>query len=37
VRFRQPEGAEALEHYAKGLLTELANKNGNAIAQAVPS
>jgi hypothetical protein len=27
VRFRRPEGAEALERYTTGLLTELPNKN----------
>jgi SRSO17 transposase len=36
VRFRRPEGREALERYTTGLLTELPNKNGNTIAQAVP-
>jgi SRSO17 transposase len=36
VRFRRPEGREALERYTTGLLTELANKNGDTIAQAVP-
>jgi SRSO17 transposase len=36
VRFRRPEGREALERYTMGLLTELPNKNGDTIAQAVP-
>src|SRR5262245_39433943 len=36
VRFRRPEGREALERYTTGLLTELPNKNGDTIAQAVP-
>ena len=36
VRFRRPEGAEALERYTTGLLTELPNKNCDTIAQAVP-
>jgi SRSO17 transposase len=36
VRFRRPEGAEALERYTTGLLTELPHKNGDTIAQAVP-
>jgi SRSO17 transposase len=36
VRFRRPEGAEALERYMTGLLTELPNKNCDTIAQAVP-
>jgi SRSO17 transposase len=36
VRFRRPEGADALERYTTGLLTELPNKNCDTIAQAVP-
>jgi SRSO17 transposase len=36
VRFRRPEGAEALERYTIGLLTELPNKNCDTIAHAVP-
>jgi SRSO17 transposase len=36
VRFRRPEGADALERYTTGLLTELANKNCDTIAQAIP-
>jgi SRSO17 transposase len=36
VRFRRPEGQEALERYTTGLLTELPNKHGDTIAQAVP-
>jgi SRSO17 transposase len=36
VRFRQPEGREALERYTTGLLTELPNKNGNTLTQAIP-
>jgi SRSO17 transposase len=36
VRFRRPEGREALERYLPGLLTELPNNNGDTIAQAVP-
>jgi SRSO17 transposase len=36
VRFRRPEGAEALERYPTGLLTELPHKNCDTIAQAVP-
>ena len=36
VRFRRPEGREALERCTTGLLTELPNKNGDAIAPAVP-
>jgi SRSO17 transposase len=36
VRFRRPEGADALERYMTGLLTELPNKNCDTIAQAVP-
>jgi SRSO17 transposase len=36
VRFRRPEGTEALERYTTGLLTELPNKNCDTIAPAVP-
>jgi len=36
VRFRRPEGRQALERYTTGLLTELPTKNGDTIAQAVP-
>jgi SRSO17 transposase len=36
VRFRRPEGQEALQRYTTGLLTELPNKNCDTIAQAVP-
>ena len=36
VRFRRPEGREALERYTTGLLTELPNNNGDTITQAVP-
>jgi SRSO17 transposase len=36
VRFRRPEGREALERYTTGLLTELPQKHGDPIAQAVP-
>jgi SRSO17 transposase len=36
VRFRRREGAEALERYTTGLLTELPHKSGDTIAQAVP-
>jgi SRSO17 transposase len=36
VRFRRPEGREALERYTTGLLTEVPNKNCDTIAQAVP-
>jgi SRSO17 transposase len=36
VRFRRPEGREALERYTTGLLTELPHKNCDTIAQAVP-
>jgi hypothetical protein len=32
VRFRRPEGAETLERYITGLLTELPNKNCDTIA-----
>jgi len=36
VRFRRPEGGQALERYMTGLLTELPNKNCDTIAQAMP-
>jgi SRSO17 transposase len=36
VRFRRPEGRDALERYTTGLLTELPNKNCDTMAQAVP-
>jgi SRSO17 transposase len=36
VRFRRPEGREALERYTTGLLTELPTKNCDTMAQAVP-
>jgi SRSO17 transposase len=36
VRFRRPEGEDALERYLTGLLTELPNKNCDTMAQAVP-
>ena len=36
VRFRRPEGADALERYTTGLLTELPHNNGDTRAQAVP-
>src|SRR5919198_6254140 len=36
VRFRRPEGTEALERYRTGRLTALPNKNCDTIAQAVP-
>jgi hypothetical protein len=36
VRFRRPEGEQALEQYLTGLLTELPNKNCDTMAQAVP-
>jgi SRSO17 transposase len=36
VRFRRPEGEQALERYLTGLLTELPNKNCDTMAQAVP-
>ena len=36
VRFRRPEGGQALERYMTGLLTELPHKNGDTMAQAVP-
>jgi hypothetical protein len=35
VRFRRPEGKQALERYLTGLLTELPNKNCDTMAQAV--
>src|ERR687885_2817847 len=37
VRFRRPEGREALERYTTGLLTEVPNKNCDTLAQAIPS
>jgi SRSO17 transposase len=37
VRFRRPEGGQALERYMTGLLTELPNKNCDTMAPAVPS
>src|SRR5919199_7026213 len=36
VRFRRPEGRQALERYTTGLLTELPHKNGDTLARAVP-
>jgi SRSO17 transposase len=36
VRFRRPEGREALERYTTGLLTEVPTKNCDTIAPAVP-
>jgi SRSO17 transposase len=36
VRFRRPEGTHGLERYLTGLLTELPNKNGDTMAEAVP-
>jgi SRSO17 transposase len=36
VRCRRPEGRQALERYTTGLLTELPNKNGDTMAQAIP-
>jgi SRSO17 transposase len=36
VRFRRPEGGQALERYLTGLLTELPNKNCDTMAQAAP-
>jgi SRSO17 transposase len=36
VRFRRPEGADALERYLTGLLTERPNKHGDPMALAVP-
>ena len=35
VRFRRPEGRQALERYTTGLRTELPNKHGDTMAQAV--
>jgi hypothetical protein len=35
VRFRRPEGQEALERYTTGLLTEVPNKNRDTLAQGV--
>jgi hypothetical protein len=37
VRFRWPEGWEALERYTTGLLTELPTKNAHFAPQAAPS
>jgi SRSO17 transposase len=36
VRFRRPEGEEALERSLTGLLTELPNKHCDTLAEAVP-
>jgi len=36
VRFRRSEVRAALERYLIGLLTQLPNKNGDTLAQAVP-
>lgn len=36
VRFRRPEGRNALERYTTGLLTEVPNKNCDPLAHAVP-
>jgi antitoxin (DNA-binding transcriptional repressor) of toxin-antitoxin stability system len=36
VRFRRPEGSQALEWYTTALLTALTNKNCDTMAQAVP-
>jgi len=36
VRFRRPQGREALERYTTGLLNEVPNKNCDTLAQAVP-
>jgi SRSO17 transposase len=36
VRFRRPQGREALERYPTGLLPELPTKNCDTMAQAVP-
>jgi SRSO17 transposase len=36
IRFRRPEGGQALERYLTGLLTESPNKNCDTIAQAIP-
>lgn len=37
VRFWRPQGAETLERYMTGLLTELPNENCDTIAQTVPA
>jgi SRSO17 transposase len=37
VHFARSEGPHALDRYLTGLLTDLANKNGDTIAQAVPN
>ena len=37
VRFRRPEGGHALARYMTGRLTELPNKNGETMAQAIPA
>jgi SRSO17 transposase len=36
VRFRRPEGGQALERYLTGLLTEWPHKNCDTMAQAIP-
>jgi hypothetical protein len=36
VRFRRPEGLQALERYTMGLLTEVPNKHCDTLAKAVP-
>ena len=36
LRFRRPEGGQALERYMTGLLTESPNKNCATMAQAIP-
>src|SRR5207244_82707 len=36
VRFRRPDGEAALERYLTGLLTDVANKNCDTMAAAVP-
>jgi SRSO17 transposase len=36
VRFRRPEGREALARYTTGLLTEVPNQSGDPLAQAGP-
>jgi SRSO17 transposase len=36
VRFRRPEGRQAVARYTTGLLSERPNKNGDTIAQTVP-
>ena len=36
IRFRRPEGGQALERYLTGLLTESPNKNCDTMAQAIP-